>query len=139
MQSAGRSFKRNYFRNLHKKEFYPTAIRCFSIRESDRYSSVMTLTKVLPKPIESGDEKLARKFADFLKHGKHFTMIQISERIAEAATRLGQIIRGNRCVTVETAIKIGRHFLPMSRYQKIASQHRRRFLTLPFNFSNITE
>lgn len=48
----------------------------------------MTLTEVLPKPIESGDEKLARKFADFLKHGKHFTVIEISERIAEAAGKL---------------------------------------------------
>jgi hypothetical protein len=86
------------------------------------YSSGMTLTEVLPKPIESGDEKPARKFADFLKHSKHFTMIQISERIAEAATRLGQIIRGNRCITVETAIKIGRHILPLSRYHIIVSQ-----------------
>jgi predicted nucleic acid-binding protein len=52
------------------------------------YSSVITLTEVLPKPIESGDEKLARKFADFLKHGKHLTMIEISEGIAEDAGKL---------------------------------------------------
>jgi len=52
------------------------------------YSSVITLTEVLPKPIEEGNERLAKKFADFLKHGKNLTMIEISERIAEAAGRL---------------------------------------------------
>lgn len=52
------------------------------------YSSVLTLTEVLPKPIERGDEKLARKFADFLKHGKGLKVMEISEGIAEAAGRL---------------------------------------------------
>ncbi len=35
------------------------------------YSSVLTLAEVISKPIERGDEKLARKFAEFLKHGKN--------------------------------------------------------------------
>lgn len=52
------------------------------------YSSVMTLTEVLPKPIERGDEKLAKKFAEFLKYGKHLTVIEISDNIAEAAGKL---------------------------------------------------
>lgn len=52
------------------------------------YSSVLTLTEVLPKPIERGDEKLARKFADFLKHGKGLKVMEISAGIAEAAGKL---------------------------------------------------
>ena len=52
------------------------------------YSSVITLVEVLPKPIERGDEKLARKFAEFLKHGRDLTMIEISEGTAEAAGRV---------------------------------------------------
>lgn len=52
------------------------------------YSSVITLVEVLPKPIERGDEKLARKFAEFLKHGRNLTMIEISEGTAEVAGRL---------------------------------------------------
>ena len=42
----------------------------------------------LSKPTERGDEKLARKFAEFLKHGKNLALIKISEGIAEAAGRL---------------------------------------------------
>ena len=52
------------------------------------YSSVITLAEVLPKPIERGDEKLARRFAEFLKHGKNLNMVEISETTAEAAGRL---------------------------------------------------
>jgi predicted nucleic acid-binding protein len=52
------------------------------------YCSVITLAEVLPKPVEKGDEKLVRKFAEFLKHGRNLTMIEISEGTAEAAGRL---------------------------------------------------
>jgi predicted nucleic acid-binding protein len=79
-----------YYIEAHP-DFGPVAkevVAAFQSGNLTAYSSVMTLTEVLPKPIESGDEKLARKFADFLKHGKHFTMIEISERIAEAAGKL---------------------------------------------------
>lgn len=40
---------------------------------------------MLSKPIETGNEKLSRKFADFLKHGKNLTLIEISTNIAENA------------------------------------------------------
>src|SRR4030043_1866399 len=49
------------------------------------FSSVITLTEVLPKPIEVGNEKLARKFAEFLKYGKNLSLIEISAGIAERA------------------------------------------------------
>ena len=52
------------------------------------FSSVITLVEVLSKPIETKNENLARKFADFLKHGKNLTLIEISESIAERAGRL---------------------------------------------------
>ena len=52
------------------------------------FSSVVTLTEVLPKPIEAGDEKLARRFAEFLKFGRNINLIEISESIAEKAGRL---------------------------------------------------
>ncbi len=57
----------------------------FQSGKINAFSSVLTLTEVLPKPIENGDEKLASKFADFLKHGKNLNMVEISEGIAEAA------------------------------------------------------
>ena len=49
---------------------------------------MITLVEVLSKPIERGDEKLTRKFAEFLKHGRNLTMIEISVRMAEVAGRL---------------------------------------------------
>lgn len=52
------------------------------------FSSVITLTEVLPKPIELGKEVLAKKFSEFLKHGKNFNLIEISVDIAEKAGRL---------------------------------------------------
>jgi len=52
------------------------------------FSSVVTLTEVLPKPIEAGDEKLARRFAEFLKFGRNINLIEISEKIADKAGRL---------------------------------------------------
>ncbi|MBM4307453.1 MAG: PIN domain-containing protein [Deltaproteobacteria bacterium] len=52
------------------------------------YSSVITLTEVLPKPVGRGDEKLARKFAEFLKYGRNLTLLEISEGIAEGAGKL---------------------------------------------------
>jgi len=55
----------------------------FQSGKMNAFSSVITLTEVLPKPIENGDERLARKFGEFLKHGKNFNMIEISESIAE--------------------------------------------------------
>lgn len=64
----------------------------------------------LPKPIESGDEKLARKFADFLKHAKNLTMIEISERIAEAAGKLRgryPAIKTVDAVQIAAALEIG--------------------------------
>jgi len=79
-----------YFIEAHP-QFGPLAkevVMAFQSGSLNAYSSVITLTEVLPKPIEEGNERLAKKFADFLKHGKNLTMIEISERIAEAAGRL---------------------------------------------------
>lgn len=60
-------------------------VTLFQSGNINAFSSVITLTEVLPKPIEKGDQRLARKFAEFLKHGKNLNMIEISEGIAEAA------------------------------------------------------
>ena len=64
------------------------AVEIFQSGSLNAFSSVVTITEVLPKPIEHGDEKLARRFAEFLKHGKNLTMIEISEMIAERAGKL---------------------------------------------------
>lgn len=52
------------------------------------YSSVLTITEVLTKPIASNDRALAQKFAEFLKHSKYLTLIDITEGIAQTAGNL---------------------------------------------------
>lgn len=72
-------------------QFGPLAkkvVDSFQFGNLSAFSSVITLAEVLPKPIEVGDERLAMKFAEFLKHGKNLTLIEITESIAERAGRL---------------------------------------------------
>ncbi len=79
-----------YYIEAHP-QFGPLAkevVSAFQLGNLNAYASVVTLVEVLPKPIERGDEKLARKFAEFLKHGRNLTMIEILEGTAEAAGRL---------------------------------------------------
>lgn len=79
-----------YYIEAHP-QFGPLAKEAVTIFQSgslNAFSSVITITEVLPKPIEQEDEKLARRFAEFLKHGKNLTMMEISEMIAERAGKL---------------------------------------------------
>lgn len=67
------------------------------------FSSVITLTEVLPKPIEAKNRGLAAQFAEFLRYGTNLTLIEISENIAERAG----IIRGrNPSIKALDAIQI---------------------------------
>lgn len=79
-----------YYIQAHP-EFGPLArevVKAFKLGNLVAYSSVITLTEVLPKPIEINDLTLARQFSDFLKHAKHLTLVEISEAMAEAAGHL---------------------------------------------------
>jgi predicted nucleic acid-binding protein len=51
-------------------------------------SSVITLVEVLPKPIEAGNETLAKQFSEFLTAGKNISMMEITSGIAESAGHL---------------------------------------------------
>ncbi len=79
-----------YYIEAHP-QFGPLAkevVSAFQSGNLNAYTSVITLAEVLPRPVERGDEKLARKFAEFLKHGRNLTMIEIGEGIAETAGKL---------------------------------------------------
>lgn len=79
-----------YFIEAHR-QFGPLSkevVTAFQSGGFEAVSSVITLAEVLPKPIENGDEKLARKFSEFLKRGKNMRIIDITEGIAETAGRL---------------------------------------------------
>jgi len=101
-----------YYIEAHP-QFGPLAkeiVSSFQSRNLNAFSSVITLTEVLPKPIENGDEKLAAKFAEFLKHGKNLTITEISESIAEAAGKLRgryPFLRTIDAIQVSTALDVG--------------------------------
>ncbi len=85
-------------------------VTTFQSGELDAFSSVITLTEVLPKPINKGNKKLALKFSNFLKHGKNFKLLDISSGIAERAGKLrGKYtsIRTIDAIQVSTAIDGG--------------------------------
>ena len=49
---------------------------------------MITLVEVLPKPVETGNEKLVKQFSDFLIKGKNISLVDISTDIAESAGKL---------------------------------------------------
>jgi predicted nucleic acid-binding protein len=101
-----------YYIEAHP-QFGPLAKEVVDSFQSGRlsaFSSVITLTEVLPKPIEVGDEKLARKFAEFLKNGRNISLIEISADIAERAGKLrGKYpqIRTVDAIQISAAIDVG--------------------------------
>ncbi len=85
-------------------------VETFQTRKINAFSSVLTLTEVLSKPIETGDYKLAKRFSDFLKHGKNLKLIEVSMHIAEMAGKLrGQYpgLRTVDAIQLSVAIDIG--------------------------------
>lgn len=67
------------------------AVQAFQSGDLTAYSSVITLTEVLAKPVQAGKQALARRFADFLRRGTNFHLVEISADIAQRAGEL----RGN--------------------------------------------
>jgi len=49
------------------------------------FPSVLTLSEVLPKPVETGNDELAEKFKTYLKNGSNLSMLPITETIGETA------------------------------------------------------
>jgi predicted nucleic acid-binding protein len=101
-----------YYIEAHP-QFGPLAkevVSAFQSGNLSAYSSVITLAEILPKPIERRDEKLAKRFAEFLKHGRNLTMIEISEAIAEAAGKLRghySFLKTVDAIQLATALDVG--------------------------------
>jgi len=79
-----------YYIEAHP-QFGPLAKEIVSSFQSGKliaFSSVITLVEVLPKPIETGNEQLVKKFSDFLKAGRNISLLDISSDIAELAGKL---------------------------------------------------
>ena len=79
-----------YYIEAHP-QFGPLAKQMIEIVQSgtlQAYSSVITLSEVLPKPIEHGDPALAKQFTTFLRNGINVMLVDVSADSAEAAGTL---------------------------------------------------
>lgn len=79
-----------YFIEAHH-QFGPLVKQVAELMNNNRIqavTSVLTLSEVLPKPIETGNEKLVEKFKTYLKNGPNLTLLPIGETIGEAAGAL---------------------------------------------------
>lgn len=101
-----------YYIEAHP-EFGPLtreAVEAFQAGNLAGYSSVITLVEVLAKPVQLGREGLARRFADFLRRGKNFHLIEISAEIAQTAGRLRgryPTLKALDCIQVAAAVSVG--------------------------------
>jgi len=101
-----------YYIEAHK-QFGPLAkkvVEAFQSGAVDAFSSVITLAEVLPKPVQVGQEGLARKFAEFLKAGRNLSLIEISATIAEKAGRLRghyPSLRALDAIQISVALDVG--------------------------------
>jgi predicted nucleic acid-binding protein len=76
-----------YFIEAHD-QFGPLVRQVIDLMNGGRlqaYTSVLTLSEVLPKPVESGNDELAEKFKAYLKNGQNLTLLPITETVGEAA------------------------------------------------------
>ena len=74
------------------------------------FTSVLTLSEVLSKPVELGNDELAEKFKTYLKNGNNLVLLPITETIGEASG----VLRGKHpqlktvdAVQLAAAIDIG--------------------------------
>lgn len=79
-----------YFIEAHPRygALMKDVVHLFQKEDVRAFSSVLTLTEVLVKPAELGDEKRAKQFSEFLTQGKGLTLLEITEATAEKAGRL---------------------------------------------------
>jgi predicted nucleic acid-binding protein len=100
-----------YYIEAHP-HFGPLAKEVVDAFQSGRliaFSSVITLAEVLPKPIQMGQERLAKKFSEFLKKGQNLNLIEISADIAEKSGQLRgkyPMIKGLDAIQLSSAIEV---------------------------------
>lgn len=52
------------------------------------FSSILTLTEVLPHPLRQNNRDLAKRYRDFLLHSRNFVLFPVDEIIAERAAEI---------------------------------------------------
>lgn len=76
-----------YFIEAHH-QFGPLIKEIIGLMNENRiqaFTSVLTLSEVLPKPVETKNDELTEKFRTYLKNGQNLTLLPITEIIGETA------------------------------------------------------
>ena len=76
-----------YFIEAHD-QFGPLVkqvVKLMNENQIQAFTSVLTLSEVLPRPVETGNAELAEKFKVYLKNGPNLTLLPITETIGETA------------------------------------------------------
>ncbi len=63
-------------------------VEYFQDKKLNAYTSVITLTEVLVKPFETGNDNLALNFSTFLRYSSSIRLLEVTASIAETAGRL---------------------------------------------------
>ena len=84
-----------YFIEAHHR-FGPLVKKVVELMNENRiqaFTSVLTLSEVLPKPVETKNDALIEKFKAYLKNGQNLTLLPITEIIGESRVFFGENIR----------------------------------------------
>lgn len=81
-----------YYIEEHPK-YLPLVDQIFPRLSSDSisiyaFSSILTLTEVLPHPLRQNNHDLANRYRDFLLHSRNFVLFPVDEMIAEQAAEI---------------------------------------------------
>ncbi|UCH94524.1 MAG: type II toxin-antitoxin system VapC family toxin [Candidatus Aminicenantes bacterium] len=85
-------------------------INRFKTGDLTAFTSVITITEVLPKPVSQNQMQMIDKFLKFLRKGKNINLLEISPDIAELAGRLRgkyDSLRTMDAIQVSAAIRVG--------------------------------
>lgn len=85
-------------------------INYLKIGDLTAFTSVITITEVLPKPVSKNQTQLIDKFLKFLRKGKNVNLIEISPDIAESAGRLRgkyDSLKTMDAIRISAAISVG--------------------------------
>jgi predicted nucleic acid-binding protein len=72
-----------YFIEGHKQygPLVKQVVERMNEKRIEAFTSVLTITEVLPKPVEAGNSELTEKFKTYLRNGPNLTMLPITETI----------------------------------------------------------
>jgi predicted nucleic acid-binding protein len=82
----------------------------FQTAKKSIFTSVITITEVLPKPVSVNHEELVEKFMNFLMREENINLLEISPDIAEKAGRLRgkyKSLKTMDAIQIATAITTG--------------------------------